>query len=184
MGVKTGWLVLVVGPSGAGKDSVLQGAATALSSDPRFVFPRRVVTRTADVNAEDHVSVTEAAFSEAEESGAYILSWRAHGNSYGISTSVTQDIAAEKIVAINVSRHVLAKAVSLFPDVLVVNITADAEVRKSRILSRGREQSEDGARRMARETPAFPFDATVVQIVNNGALALAVDSFVSALKRL
>ncbi len=184
MPVNTGWLVLVVGPSGAGKDSVLRGAATALSDDSRFVFPRRVVTRLADVNAEDHDSISEAAFSEAEEAGAFMLSWRAHGNSYGIPAAVEQDLAAGKIASINVSRHVLAHAVKQIPNVLIVNITADAEIRKSRILLRGREQSEDASARVQRETPAFPTDALVLQIENNGTLEFALDSFVSALKNL
>ncbi|MGA7013248.1 MAG: phosphonate metabolism protein/1,5-bisphosphokinase (PRPP-forming) PhnN, partial [Pseudolabrys sp.] len=48
-----GRLVLVVGPSGAGKDTVITGAKAACAADSTFVFPRRVVTRPAS-DAEDH----------------------------------------------------------------------------------------------------------------------------------
>src|SRR6185295_15951480 len=39
-----GRLVLVVGPSGAGKDTLIAGARAACRDDATVVFPRRVVT--------------------------------------------------------------------------------------------------------------------------------------------
>ncbi len=179
-----GWLVLVVGPSGAGKDSVLRGAAQALSNDARFVFPRRVVTRQADFSAEDHDSISEAEFSSAEASGEYMLSWRAHANGYGIPAMVARQIAQGKVASINVSRHVLRDAVARFSNVVIVDINADPEVRKARIVSRGREQLEDATRRVQRETPPLPADALVIRIENNGAVKTAIASFVTALKHL
>ena len=46
-----GRLVLVVGPSGAGKDSVLRHAGERLAGASRFVFPRRVVIAAAELRA-------------------------------------------------------------------------------------------------------------------------------------
>ncbi|MBN9309568.1 MAG: phosphonate metabolism protein/1,5-bisphosphokinase (PRPP-forming) PhnN, partial [Devosia sp.] len=74
-----GALVLVVGPSGAGKDTLIGAAKTALAGDPRFTFPRRVVTRQAMVELEDHDSIDAVEFSRQKLRGAYALDWEAHG---------------------------------------------------------------------------------------------------------
>lgn len=104
-----GHLVLVVGPSGAGKDSVLRGAMSELAGDRHFVFPRRFVTRFADAGAEDHLTLSEDDFCTAQKSGAFALTWQAHGNSYGIGRSIDADLEAGCIVAVNCSRGVLAE---------------------------------------------------------------------------
>ncbi len=68
-------LVLVVGPSGAGKDSLLQTAREAFRCDPRIGFARRVITRPADPDGENHEPVSEAEFTARD----FALSWSAHG---------------------------------------------------------------------------------------------------------
>ena len=77
-----GRLVLVVGPSGAGKDTLIAAGRAALGEDPRFVFPRRVVTRPAVAALEDHESVSPEAFAAARQAGAFALDWEAHGLCY------------------------------------------------------------------------------------------------------
>lgn len=89
-----GRLVLVVGPSGAGKDTLMRLAQEQLRDDRRFIFVRRVITRKADAALEDHDTMSEAAFAAAEAAGAFMLSWRAHGLGYGLPRSVADEIAA------------------------------------------------------------------------------------------
>lgn len=93
-------LVLVVGPSGAGNDTVLGLAERVLRNDKRFRFVRRVITRPAGADGEDHEAVSEAQFAGR----SFALQWRAHGLSYGIPTDIANDLAAGTVVVANVSR--------------------------------------------------------------------------------
>ena len=144
-----GRLVLVVGPSGAGKDTLLKGARAACAYDPAVVFPRRVVTRPKS-DAEDHDSIEAAAFERAASEGAYALWWQAHGNSYGISVTIDQEIRAGRTVVCNVSRTVVESARLRYGFVTVVEITAPEQVLQSRLMSRQRGSDGDIARRLER----------------------------------
>ena len=69
-----GKLVLIVGPSGVGKDTMLATAKEYLAEDDRFIFPRRFITRPEDAGGEDHKAVSEEEFDALEKSGAFALS--------------------------------------------------------------------------------------------------------------
>ncbi len=179
-----GHLVLVVGPSGAGKDSVLNGARAELAGDRRFVFPRRFVTRFADAHAEDHFSMSDMEFAIAVSKDAFALWWKAHGNSYGIGRSIEADLEAGAVVAVNCSRSVISEAIEWFPKVTVIEITAPPDVLAARIVARGRESAEQALARVSRQAPDYPPGVRLVRIVNDGALLDAVDRFCDALEEL
>lgn len=168
-------LVLVVGPSGAGKDTILGLARQALAGDRRFRFVRRVITRPGDAGGEDHEPVSEAVFAERR----FALRWEAHGLSYGIPLDVIDDLARGVVVVANVSRSVIAEATARFP-VRVIEVTAPVEMLARRLAERGRETGDDVARRLAREV-AVPFD--VETVVNDAAPGQAADRFVALLIR-
>jgi ribose 1,5-bisphosphokinase len=170
-------LVLVVGPSGAGKDTVLGLARQALAGDKRFRFIRRVITRPADAGGEDHEAVSEEAFARRE----FALSWGAHGLRYGIPLNVVDDLARGVVVVANVSRGVIAEAAAAFP-VRVIEVTASAEILARRLATRGRETAEDIAKRLARDV-AIPGDVAVDTVVNDGTPEEAADRFVTMLTR-
>lgn len=133
-----GALVVVVGPSGAGKDSLIDGARARLSENPRFFFPRRVITRTPD-RSEDHKTISAPEFAEAERRGEFFLTWSAHGLSYGIPADVAERLADGQVVVCNVSRTVTEAARQRWRDVFVVLVTAPAAMRAERLAARGRE---------------------------------------------
>jgi phosphonate metabolism protein PhnN/1,5-bisphosphokinase (PRPP-forming) len=172
-------LVLVVGPSGAGKDTLMDAARAALAGDGRFRFVRREITRPADAGGEDHVAVSEAEF--VSRAGSYALHWRAHGLGYGIPGDIAEDLAAGRVVVANVSRAVLLDAAARF-DVLVLEITAPPAVLARRLAARGRESEADIAARLARAVP-LPAGLAVVSVSNDGTVEAGVAAVLAVLRR-
>ncbi len=167
-------LVLVVGPSGAGKDTLLEAARQTLAHDARFHFVRRVITRPADAGGEAHEAVTEAEFAKRD----FALQWQAHGLRYGIPAPAVE---AGVVTVANVSRTVIADAARRFR-VRVIEVTAPSDVLASRLASRGREHATDVNARLARSV-AIPRDVAVDRMVNDGSLEDGVTRFLAALNR-
>lgn len=166
-------LILVVGPSGAGKDTLLDAARRLLAHDRQFRFIRRVITRPSDAGGEAHEAVTEAEFAQRD----FALQWQAHGLRYGIPA----DALDAPVAIANVSRTVIAEAAQRFV-VRVIEITAPAEVLAARLASRGRESNADVAARLTRSV-ALPPDIEVTTVVNDGSLEDGVARFIAALNR-
>jgi phosphonate metabolism protein PhnN/1,5-bisphosphokinase (PRPP-forming) len=167
-------LVLVVGPSGAGKDTLLNAAREVLTDDPRFRFVRRVITRPADAGGEAHEAVTETEFAARR----FVLQWQAHGMRYGIPADAIDGAA---VAVANVSRTVVAEAARQFR-VRVIEVTASQNILAARLESRGREAAADVASRLARSV-AVPDHVPVEAVVNDGSLEDGVARFVAALNR-
>jgi ribose 1,5-bisphosphokinase len=167
-------LVLVVGPSGAGKDTLLDAARQALVDDPRFRFVRRVITRPADAGGEAHEPATAEEFAARD----FALQWQAHGLSYGIPADAIEEDA---VVVANVSRTVIADAARLFPT-CVIEVTAPPDVLAARLAARARETAADVAARVSRSVP-LPDHVHVETVVNDASLAEGVARFLAALTR-
>lgn len=141
-----GRLVLVVGPSGAGKDTLIDIVRERCAGDARIVFPRRIVTREASIH-EDNLVVTPQAFAAARARGAFALDWEAHGLGYGLPRTILDDAADGRVVVVNGSRTVIAAARARFDLVTVVLVTAPPEILAARLAARGRlSDGELGAR--------------------------------------
>ena len=169
---RLGALVLVVGPSGAGKDTIMRRVRDRLDPGPGIVFARRVVTRAADA-AEDNEVATDETFLEALGRGGFVLDWQAHGLRYGVPRQVCEELAQGRVVVVNVSRTVVARARSTFTCVRIVLLTAPAEIRASRISARGRDADAD--ERLAREPLPLDELRPDLTIDNAGTPEAAVD---------
>lgn len=179
-----GALVLVVGPSGAGKDTLIGGAMAAFAGDDRFVFPRRIVTRVAVKALEDHDSVAPAQFAADKAAGRYALDWEAHGLCYALPAAIVEAMADGRVVVANVSRHVVPAALAKFGNAHVLLVTARREIRAARLAGRGRESTADVAARLGREGPLMPEGIAVTEIDNSGTLAEGIARFTGALSRI
>ena len=156
-----GRLVLVVGPSGAGKDTLIGGARAALAGDPSVVFPRRTVTRAATPH-EDHATMSPEEFRHAMAAEKFALWWDAHGHSYGIPASVDDDIRADRTVVCNVSRTIVGIARNRYGSAVVVQVTAPAHVLAARLATRQRQSDGNLDQRMARAPVGPDIGADVV----------------------
>jgi phosphonate metabolism protein PhnN/1,5-bisphosphokinase (PRPP-forming) len=171
-------LVLIVGPSGAGKDTLLNVVRGQLAGDARVRFAIRDVTRPPSAEEKNH-HVSRPDFLARRESGGYALWWEAHGLFYGINADVKDDLAAGRVVVASVSRSILAEAALHYP-VRVVEITASPEVLAHRLAGRGRESAGEIASRLARQVP-IPASVDCVRIVNDGAVEAAAEMLMRAI---
>jgi ribose 1,5-bisphosphokinase len=174
-----GRFVLVVGPSGAGKDTLIAGAKASCSDDPTIVFLRRVVTRPAN-DAEDHDSLNEIFFDDAVRNGAFAFWWQAHGLKYGIPRTADDDVRAGRTVVCNVSRGIVADVRARYARVDVVLITAPADVLTARLSGRSRDTDGSLIERIKRSDAFADFQASHV-IENIGAPGTAVQQLLDVI---
>jgi ribose 1,5-bisphosphokinase len=175
-------LIYVMGPSGAGKDSLLGFARTRLATDG-VVFAHRYITRP-DGGGENHIALTEAEFELRSRHGLFALQWRSHALRYGIGVEIDQWLALGCTVVVNGSRAYAAEALARYPQMTFVHVEASSEVLAARLASRGRETPEQIAARLARQAPfEVPAGASVERIDNSGRLEDAGDAFVDIVCR-
>jgi ribose 1,5-bisphosphokinase len=178
----TGTLFLVVGPSGVGKDTLIDGAKAALAHDKNYVFPARFITRPADAGGEQHVEVSAEDFELGANNGHYALSWHAHGLGYGIPDSIRGLLDTGHHIIVNVSRSVLDKARNDFANVTIISISAPSDVLALRLASRGRETAVEIDERIGRAASYNVSGPDVTELVNNADLHTAIEKLVAILK--
>ncbi|CAN7322578.1 phosphonate metabolism protein/1,5-bisphosphokinase (PRPP-forming) PhnN [Pararhizobium sp. LjRoot255] len=176
-------MIVVVGPSGAGKDSVIGFVAQRFVGRADIDFVRRVITRPSDAGGEDHESVSDSDFDARLAAGDFAVAWKAHGLQYGIPREALDRVRAGRIVIANGSRGALARFRQVFPKVVVVNITASPEALAQRLVARGRESEADILKRLQRQTPDI-LDADVTTIDNSGPLDIAGSRFAALVAEL
>ena len=176
-----GLVALVVGPSGAGKDAVLREARLRLTTDRRFAFPPRIITREAN-ETEDHTAVTPAEFHALAQRRALAVHWQAHGLRYGVSVKIDQLLGAGRCVVFNASRYVVPQVRSRYANVAVVLIDAPLRLRAERLAAREREPACDIAARLARIVSGADMPPPDLVILNDGPLDDAADTLMRWLR--
>jgi phosphonate metabolism protein PhnN/1,5-bisphosphokinase (PRPP-forming) len=174
-----GQLFAVVGPSGAGKDTLIEAARKAR---PDLVVVRRVITRPESAGGEDFEGVTEAEFAARKSRGDFALDWRAHGLRYGIPARAIALRSAGQDVLFNGSRAALDAAALLAPDLTVIRVTAPSAVLMERLLARGRESRDEIEARVQRASYDVPASLHVIDVRNDGPLEQGVARFLDALQ--
>jgi thymidine phosphorylase len=180
--LRVGTLFFVVGPSGSGKDSLIDGARAVLEKNSRHVFARRVITRPAGSAGEDHESTTEEEFARRESLGDFLISWNAHGLRYGLSASLMAALESGQNVIANGSRAVIAELAERVPRLIVVEVVAPPELLAARIAGRGRETGTAIDKRVARNVAQWPSSVKTVTVRNDATIAAGIELFLAALE--
>lgn len=178
-GLAPGTLVAVVGPSGAGKDTLMSHAAKHFHGRHDVHFVQRVITRPEEAGGEAHKGVTEEEFEQLRRAGLFAVDWRAHGLLYGIPSAVREKLALGHLVVANGSRSALPSFGKAFSRLLVVNVIARPEILAARLEARGRESRDDILRRLARGSLEVEGPYRVVTVDNSDSL----DQGVAAMNR-
>ncbi|MFJ3151646.1 phosphonate metabolism protein/1,5-bisphosphokinase (PRPP-forming) PhnN [Pseudomonas putida] len=178
----TGRLIFLVGPSGSGKDSLIDASREQLAL-AGVEIARRVITRSAEAKGEAAQGVTPEQFDTLRAQGAFVMHWRANGLDYGIPRQVDQWLAEGRAVLVNGSRAYLPEARQRYPGLLAVLVEVKPEVLRQRLLARGRETAEEVEQRLARSARLqAAADPSVHVLDNSSTLEAAVAAFVSLLR--
>ncbi len=162
-------LVYVMGPSGAGKDSLLAYARKHVR-EPRIAFAHRYITRKSDGH-ENHVELTRDEFAARAQLGFFALEWSSHGFRYGVGVEIDAWLAAGSVVVVSGSRAHLPAALERYPQMCVVHIDAAPHVLAERLATRGRETADEIRARLARSVRwAVPDGIALTAIDNSGTL--------------
>jgi len=144
-----GRLIYLIGPSGSGKDSLLDAAREPLAHQGCRIV-RRVITRSAEAIGEAAQAVSVEQFETMQAQGEFALSWQANGLQYGIPKEIDEWLAGGLDVLVNGSRGHLPQARDRYPDLLALLLTVDQAVLRQRLQARGRESLPEIEARLAR----------------------------------
>ncbi|AWM93761.1 phosphonate metabolism protein/1,5-bisphosphokinase (PRPP-forming) PhnN [Pseudomonas sp. 31-12] len=180
-----GTLIYLMGPSGSGKDSLIEAARQPLRSMNGEVV-RRVITRSAESVGEDAIGVSREDFQRRQEMGDFALSWHANGLDYGIPRQIDHWLKDGRHVLVNGSRGHLSEALQRYPTLLPVLLTVKDEVLRERLLRRGRESVEEIEARLRRNALFAAHDSLgdtkIHRLDNSGELAVTVENLLNLLK--
>lgn len=167
-------IILIVGPSGAGKDTLLRYANITFKDKLNFV--KRYITRQADLN-ESNYFIDEDAFKVLEDNNYFASHWSAHGNFYGIP----KKFIVNGMNIISISRSRIKDFESQYGDVYTINITISKEQLKQRLLSRARESEEEIEKRLSRNYEKIEAK-NLIEFDNSGSLEESKNKFIKLLE--
>ena len=179
----SGKLIYLMGPSGSGKDSLIEAVRPYLAARGCEVM-RRVITRSAEAVGEDAIGVSQQDFQSLKAQSAFALDWQANGLEYGIKVQLDDWLRAGRNVLVNGSRGHLNQARERYPDLLAIMLRVDTRVLQQRLQARGRETPDEVCARLARnELFLDSVDALraegVQMLDNSAALAVGVQGFLA-----
>lgn len=173
----SGTLILITGPSGSGKDTLLDGVREALADDNRAIFARRIITRPGSAGGENHIPVSKEEFLAQKAAGKFWTDWQAHGLHYALPQELLIQLEQGVSVLANVSRTMTKPLSLLWPQTVVVQISAPSTVVNQRLNQRGRESGDEINKRLQRSVPETDEMITTISVNNDSTIQEGVARF-------
>lgn len=174
----SGRLIYLIGPSGSGKDTILQGLCR-LMGERAYLAPR-FITRPATDTERGSMSVSQAEFLRIERQGGFAMSWRANGLAYGVQADIHERLQAGVDVLVNGSREFLPEARRLYRPLIPVLLQVDQDTLRKRLVARGRESADEIHRRLGRNACyaelAKSGQPDIVTLDNSGSIERSIQS--------
>ncbi|TDH36228.1 phosphonate metabolism protein/1,5-bisphosphokinase (PRPP-forming) PhnN [Pseudohoeflea suaedae] len=177
-GGRRGCLIVIMGPSGAGKDSILSLARDRLEDCDDILFVRRSITRPLHEDSEDFEPLNDVEFDAGLKLGRFCFHWQANGLSYALPITMVDHLARGGVAVVNGSRAAYRHMHAVFAETRAVLVRVEPSVLKERLRCRGREDADEIEARIERS--ATYLDAIVPDAVidNSGSLEEAAAHFV------
>jgi ribose 1,5-bisphosphokinase len=177
-----GLLVLVVGNSGSGKDSIMKGVKEGFPSEFKSLYvTQRYITRPSS-ETEDNISLTPDEFKRMSEKGQFALKWHIYGLDYGVPIEIDEWLKKGHTVLVNVSRSIVKMAREIYQNILVIFIEVPFEITFKRVKERARESGERLAERIQRAKKNQKFSDADYTVNNSGDLEIAIKEFLKYLQ--
>lgn len=178
-------LLYFMGPSGAGKDSLLDWLRQHLPAGLPVQWARRTISRPAIPGGEAHESTTPGDHAALRAADAFALHWEANGLAYGVRHGELEPLARGRWLLVNGSRAYLPEALQRYPALVAVHITASPEVLRQRLQARGRENADEVEQRVQRALRFLTPPGTAgIEVRNDTSLDAAGRELLRALERL
>ena len=173
-------LLWLMGPSGSGKDSLLEVLRQQEHSD--LLVAHRYITRPASAGCENHIALSEQEFFTRAGQNLLALSWHANGFYYGVGIEIDLWLHAGFDVLVNGSRAHLPQAKARYEAALLpICLQVSPDVLRSRLQNLGRENAREIDQRLARAARYTPSGCHVLN--NDGSLLQSVESFLSLIRQ-
>lgn len=166
----SGKLILLVGNSGSGKDSLLSVLKREAANGLNLVFPKRWITRYQEDPNEDYYPTTLGGFVEKIKAGDFFVWWEAYGYLYGIEREIQAQLKAGANIALNVSRKVVPEIRQRYQNTIVIQIEVPAEKAFERLVKRARGETAEIRLRLERAERFRDFKDWDIRFINDGDL--------------
>ena len=177
-----GYLILVIGNSGSGKDSIIKEVIRR-NQTLNLYSPKRYITREPS-DDENNIFITDEEYHLISNQGKFALEWEIYNLKYGVPIEIDNWLQKGYHVIVNVSRTVVDEAKQKYQKCKVVFVEVPFQIIKKRLQARGRENKAGLKERIERaEKNQKYLDADFI-IDNSGSLESSVNQFLNNIKHL